>query len=91
MNEKYFLTVDWCSKGRRGIFCSRDGIPFSKKTKHTKEEMDDVLGLFSLVLSPESILMTEEKVRKHTRFYPLGEYNGQFGYAVVPEIDNLQP
>ena len=84
---KYFLTVDWCNKGRRGIFCSRHGNAFWKETEHTADEMGEILGLFDLVLSPKSIAMTEEEVSKHTRFYPLEEYNGAFGYAYVPQLN----
>ena len=84
--QRYFLTVDWCNKGRRGIFCSLDGRPFSKETKHTDDEMGEILGLFDMVLAPKSILMTEEEVAKHREFYPLGEYSNQYGYAVIPEV-----
>ena len=43
----YFLTVEWCSDGHRGIFCHQDGIPFRKDGEpHTEEEMDGILGPF---------------------------------------------
>ena len=86
MSHTYFLTVDWCNKGHRGIFCDNRGGPFSKVDEpHTTEEMDGILGLFWMVLSPASVLMTEAEVAKHNQWYPLEEYSNVYGYAVTEE------
>ena len=41
MESKYFLTVDWCSEGKRGIFYSEDGGAFPSDTQHTEDEMGE--------------------------------------------------
>ena len=85
--SRFFLTVDWCSQGKRGIFCSREGNAFPKDGQpHTEDEMWEILGAFDLVLNPQSLLYTEEEVKEFTRWYPLGEYKEQYGYAVKPEV-----
>jgi hypothetical protein len=82
--NKYFLTVDWCNKGRRGIFCSPTGNSFWKEEHHgphTADEMFEILGMFELVLSPESILISEEELKEYNQYYPLAEYSDMYGYA----------
>jgi hypothetical protein len=79
--ERYFLTVDWCKQGKRGIFCSANGKAFPKDEPHTQEEMDEILGLFWLVLNPQSTLITEEEIKEYNRWTPLDEYSGAYGVA----------
>lgn len=83
--NKYFLTVDWCNKGNRGVFCDRDGNCFSKDTEHTEDEMWDILDCFSIILNPESLLFSEEDIKCYTRWYPLAEYSNRFGVAFSPK------
>jgi hypothetical protein len=81
--RRYFLTVDWCSMGNRGIFCSDEGQGFSKDNlPHTEEEMSDILGPFHLILAPRSELLTEEQVKEFNRWIPLAEYSNKFGVAL---------
>lgn len=82
--NKYFLTVDWCSKGCRGVFCSNSGQAFWKSEEagpHAPDEMFEILGPFDLVLSPESILISEEELKEYNQYYPLAEYSNMYGYA----------
>lgn len=82
MDKKYFLTVDWCSKGQRGVFCDQHGRTFWKANEpHTKDEMFDILGVFELVLAPESTLLTEDELKTYNRYKPLAEYSNAYGYA----------
>ena len=81
MTKKFFLTVDWCGKGSRGIFCSKGGSPFTKDTEHTYNDMWDILDCFYVVLSPQSIEFTEEELKEYHRWHPLAEYSNQFGIA----------
>lgn len=86
MTEVYFLTVEWCSKGGRGIFCSIRGNAFRKdREPHTWEEMRDILGPFLMILSPESQVFTEEQVAEFSWFRPLAEYKGAYGIALTEE------
>lgn len=80
--SRWFLTVDWCNKGERGIFCDTDGNPFSKETQHTQEEMIEVLGPFFIILDPQSVELTPDDIKGYCQFRPLEEYSGQYGYAV---------
>jgi hypothetical protein len=79
--KRWFLTVDWCNKGNRGIFCNLQGGSFGKDTKHTEDEMCDILGPFSLILDPQSIELDEDGLKEYHLFTPLAEYSGQFGIA----------
>ena len=83
--ERWFLTVDWCNKSRRGIFCSIEGGTFSNETQHTADEMDKVLGPFSLILNPQSIKLSEEELKEYNKFIPLAEYSNQYGIALKGE------
>ena len=79
--KRWFLTVDRCSEGKRGIFCDRQGHSFSQETQHTEDEMWDILGPFDLVLAPKSIEMDEEELKKYHLYSPLAEYKHQYGIA----------
>lgn len=80
-SKRWFLTVDWCGKGKRGIFCNANGNSFSKETQHTEAEMWEILGAFAMILNPESIELSEEELREYHLYHPLGEYSNQYGYA----------
>jgi len=85
---KYFLTVSWCNKRPRGIFCSKTGQGFSRDDRpHTEKEMQEILGPFWLILSPESLPFTENDFAEDLSWYPLAEYTNQYGYAVLPKGD----
>ena len=79
MTKRWFLTVDWCNEGRRGIFASMKGNPFSKEIPHTEDEMFDILGAFEMILNPQSIELSEDELKEYHRFYPLAEYSNQYG------------
>ena len=79
---KYFITVDWCNQGKRGIFCGKNGIGYWEKRPHTKEEMQKILGVFDLILNPKSEPFTEERLVKTKRWVPLAEYSYQYGIAI---------
>jgi len=79
---RYFLTVDWCARGSRGIFCSDEGDAFIQDTPHTHGEMAEILGPFVLILNPLSEPFTEAQVKAYSRFVPLGEYSHKFGVAL---------
>jgi len=81
--QKYFLTVDWCNKGDRGVFCDREGRPFSKDNPHTLEEMEKILGVFALILSPMSQMFDETELKKFSKWRPLAEYTNQYGIALT--------
>lgn len=78
----YFITVDWCNKGKRGIFCNKQGTGYWKTSEHTKEEMFEVLGSFAMILDPKSEPYTEEEFKKLNKWIPLAEYTHQYGIAV---------
>ena len=81
--QAYFMTVDWCKKGNRGIFCDTQGSCFRKDSEpHTALEMQDILGPFWLILAPESELFTIDQVAEFTLWRPLGEYSNRFGIAM---------
>jgi len=83
---KYFLTVDWCNQGKRGIFCDELGRAFPSDDKpHAEHEMFEILGMFCMVLSPKSEPMTAKTVKKYTVFRPLGEYKSHYGIAMRKE------
>lgn len=79
--KRWFLTVDWCSKGNRGVFCNLEGQSFGKDTQHTEDEMWEILGPFEMILSPQSIELSEDELKKYHLFRPLAEYSNQYGYA----------
>ena len=81
VEKRWFVTVDWCSKGNRGIFCNTKGQSFSKDVQHSVEEMDDIVGLFWMILDPKSIELTEQELKEYKHFYPLAEYSNVYGMA----------
>ena len=80
--DRYFLTVDWCCQGKRGIFCDSQGQAFPQETPHTQEEIDRILGPFEMVLGPKSERLSEEQVARCTSWTPLAEYSGVWGIAL---------
>lgn len=80
MGKKYFMTVDWCNNGKRGIFCHREGMGFQKNTPHTRDEMFKILGIFDIILNPKSEPFTEEQL-KNRKWIPLAEYQNEYGIA----------
>lgn len=82
--KRWFLTVDWCNTGKRGIFCNADGSSFSKETQHTENEMWEILDDFALVLNPQSIEFSKEELKEYHKFYPLAEYCSEYGVAHKP-------
>lgn len=84
----YFLTVDWCKKERRGIFCDNGGKCFRREDEgHTELEMQEILGPFWLILSPKSELFSEEEIAEFVWWTPLAEYCNGFGIATMTEIE----
>lgn len=77
--KRWFLTVDWCRKGKRGIFTNINGNAFSKETQHTEDEMWDILDAFAMILNPQSLELNEGELKEYHRFYPLAEYSNQYG------------
>lgn len=80
--KRWFLTVDWCNKGKRGIFANINGNSFSKERQHTEDEMWDILDVFSSILAPESIELSEDELKEYHIFYPLAEYSNQYGIVL---------
>lgn len=79
--KRWFLTTDWCDKGNRGIFCNKNGESFGKDTQHTEDEMWEILGAFAMILNPQSIELSEDELKEYHLWYPLAEYQNQFGIA----------
>jgi len=79
--KRWFLTIDWCGRGNRGIFCSAGGNSFSKEIQHSEDEMWEILDAFSMVLNPQSIELSEAELKEYHRYYPLAEYSHQYGAA----------
>lgn len=82
IGTRHFLTVDWCNKGKRGIFCSKEGAPFSQDHPFTEDEIQEVLNVFYLILSPQSLELTEEELKEYNKWYPLAEYSNEYGIAI---------
>ncbi len=83
MNKRYFITVDWCNKGKRGLFSDAKGNTFGKdEAPHTEDEMFDVLGIFDMILNPQSIEFDEESLKQYKTWIPLAEYSNQYGIAL---------
>lgn len=77
--KRWFLTVEWCNKGQRGIFARKDGNSFGKDIQHTEDEMWEILGAFAIILNPQSIELSEEELKEYRKFYPLAEYSNEYG------------
>lgn len=82
---KWFLTVDWCKQGKRGLFTDPRGKGYWLPEPYTEAEMHDILGVFWMILSPMCLPFTEEEMKSVSEWYSLDEYNDQFGYAVIPK------
>jgi len=80
--KRWFLTVDWCSKGNRGIFCDKNGSCFSKEIQHTEDEMWNILGAFEMILAPQSIELSEDELKEYHTWHPLAEYSDQYGVCL---------
>ncbi len=80
--SRYFLTVDWCGQGKRGIFCDSQGQAIAKEMPHDADDFWRILDAFGMVLAPQSQLLLEEEVEKHVMWTPLAEFNGVYGIAV---------
>jgi hypothetical protein len=82
----YFITVEWCGNGFRGVFCNKAGIGIAKDGKpHTDEEMDQALGPFFIILHPQSEEMSEADLARYECFVPLAEYSHEWGIALTVE------
>jgi hypothetical protein len=86
--KRWFLTVDWCNKGNRGIFCRKNGNSFSKEVQHTEDEMWEILNAFAIILDPQSIELSEEQLKEYHKFYPLAEYSNEYGIACKEKLTN---
>lgn len=83
---RHFITVEWCGSGRRGIFCRQNGTAVAKDNEpYTTEEIDNFLGPFTLILSPQSQQMNEADLAHYNCFVPLEEYSNEWGIAFAAE------
>jgi len=82
--KRYFLSVDWCGRGKRGIFCDGNGNAFSQDEDKpfSEDKIREILGAFEMILNPQSILLSEEELKAYKKWYPLAEYSHQYGYAL---------
>ncbi len=87
--KRWFLTVDWCNKGKRGIFCNANGNSFSKETQHTEDEMWGILDAFYMILNPQSIELDEAELKEYHLYTPLAEYSHQYGIACKSELVSI--
>jgi hypothetical protein len=78
----YFLTVEWCRNGARGILCNNGGQCFRKDEPHTVLEMHEILGPFWIIFDPKSELFDKDQVSELNYWVPLEEYSDQFGIAL---------
>jgi len=86
--ERYFLTVDRCNQGKRGIFCGKDGNAFAQDEPFDDDRIWEILDCFYLVLSPQSIRLSESELKKYKHWYPLAEFSHQYGYALEEAKQN---
>ena len=80
--KRYFLTVDWCNLGNRGVFCDNQGKAFPKDTKHTEDDFWEMLDAFCFVLSPQSDEFTEDELKEYKNWIPLSEFSNHYGVAL---------
>lgn len=83
MEAGFYITVEKCNQGKRGIFCRSDGTAFFKPTIHSEDEMWEVLCPFDLILAPKSEPYTEEELKQFNVFIPLAEYSNVYGIAAT--------
>ncbi len=81
----WFLTVDWCRQGKRGLFTDSQGKGYWLTRPHTEDEMFALLGVFDLILSPTSLPFTIENLRVIDLWESLSEYKHHFGIAILPK------
>ena len=67
---------------QRGIFCSKDGNAFAQDEPFSEDRIWEILDCFSLVLSPQSIELSEAEMKEYNRWYPLAEFSNEYGYAI---------
>jgi len=79
--KRWFITVDYCKKGRRGIFCSRSGESKTFDHQPTEEEMCKFIGAFWLILDPQAIQLSLTELKEYSKWTPLAEYTYQYGIA----------
>ena len=79
--KRWYLTVDRCSQGKRGIFCNANGNSFSQDSQHTPDKIWEILDAFSWILSPQSLELSEDELKEYHLFTPLAEYSNQYGIA----------
>ena len=84
---RYFVTVQWCQKGPRGIFCNSRGQTDSKDRPHTEAEMQEMLDVFWLILNPQSEPLAEDELAEYCCWTPLAEYSNVWGIAAKAEAE----
>lgn len=77
--KRWFIFVEYCKNGHRGIFCSRHGEVCVQDEEHTPDEMAEMVGMFWLILDPTSVALTEKELAEYTLFVPLAEYTNVWG------------
>ena len=78
---RWFLTADFLSKGRRGVFCSGTGQCSASDTQHTEDEIQAAFGPFWVLMNAQSIELDETGLAEYTTWIPLEEYSNQWGLA----------
>ena len=81
----WFLTVDWCKQGERGLFTDSNGKGFWESRPHTEEEMRNILFPFAMILAPQSLPFAKEDFVGVSDWHSLGEYCDNYGYAILPK------
>jgi len=80
----HYITVSRCN-GPRGLLVGinhdhTEMWPYAPNDgPHDQADMEDKLGVFSLVLDPKSEEISD--LSEYTRCQPLAEYQGRFGIA----------
>ena len=84
----WFLTVDWCKQGKRGLFISSRGKGIWEEHEQKQEEIFDAMDMFYLILAPESLPFVESEIVGLTgEWFPLEEYRNHWGYMpLAPEL-----
>jgi len=86
--KRWFITVDYCKEGHRGIFCSRDGSTPVQDHEHTYEELWEALDCFYLILDPKSEAFTEKEAHEYHLWTPLPEYMNVWGILRKEETND---
>ena len=90
MEEKrWFLTVDRCNEGQRGVLCNRAGKAAGSDTEQSQKEMQDMLGPFWLILDPVSMQLTADELAEYKFWRPLAEYSYEFGIASTVDDEEM--